>query len=283
MIIVRVMGGLGNQLFQYALYRKFQEDGKEAYLDISWYMDKAANRKYQLDIFNTKILTCSQKQKYALANNDKNIIGLVRRKFFGNRESHIVEAEMGRFNPDILKLQNGYLDGYWQTGDYFKDISGLLREEVVLKDVLDMKNENMMTDIEGTNSVAIHVRRGDYLKVHDRYGGICTEKYYNSGMEYMEGHVRDAHYFVFSDDMDWCRDFFGSKSNVTYVDINDENSGYYDLILMSKCHNMIIANSSFSWWAAWLNKNQGKIIIAPNKWQNGSDATDTVPDEWVRM
>lgn len=284
MIIVKVMGGLGNQLFQYALYRQFQENGREAYLDVSWYyMNRGADRKYQLDIFNTKILECSQKQKYALANNDKNIFGVAWHRLFGNRGSHIVEIDLGRFNPAILKLQNGYLDGYWQSEGYFKGIAGLLWEEVTLKNAFDKKNENMLGDIERTNSVAIHVRRGDYLKVHEMYGGICTENYYNSGMEYMERHIGNAHYFVFSDDMYWCREFFGSRNNVTYVDINDENTGHCDLMLMSKCRNIIIANSSFSWWAAWLNRNKEKIVVAPDRWTNDNACMHIVPESWIRI
>ncbi len=136
--------------------------------------------------------------------------------------------------------------------------------------------------IEKTNSVAIHVRRGDYLIARDMYGGICTENYYIDSMEYMKQHIRNVHFFVFSDDMEWCRFFLDKKENVTFVDINDEDTGCFDLILMSKCQNMIMANSSFSWWAAWLNKYEGKIIIAPKRWNNHTNDTNIFCAEWVR-
>lgn len=282
MIIVKVMGGLGNQFFQYALYRQFQENGKETYLDTSWYYkNKDVNRKYQLDLFHTKILKCTEKQKYSLANNDKNIVGFTYHKIFGNKKSHIFESEMGDFEPDILKLQTGYLEGYWQRKEYFSDISDKLKKELVLKENLPEKDKRMLSKIENTNSIAIHVRRGDYLEAQNVYGGICTEKYYTTGIEYMEQHINYGHFFVFSDDMNWCRQFLGKKDNVTFVDINSNDEGYFDLVLMSKCKNIIMANSSFSWWAAWLNDTNEKIIISPKRWNSFTKDSDFACDNWI--
>lgn len=281
---MKVMGGLGNQLFQYALYRQFQENGQQAYLDTSWYYrNKGVDRKYQLNLFQTKVLECSEKQKYQFANNDKNIMGRLYHKIFGKKQSHIIESESGKFNPAILQLKDAYLDGYWQRKGYFENISELLREELVLTEPLTGENRKMLVKIENTNSVAIHVRRGDYLKVQDMYGGICTEKYYDDSMDYMRQHIENVHFFVFSDDMNWCRNFFEEKENVIFVDINGENKGSFDLFLMSKCQNMIMANSSFSWWAAWLNKYDDKIIIAPDRWNNYTSDTDIFCAEWIRM
>ena len=283
MIIVKVMGGLGNQLFQYALYRQFQEDGKEAYLDTSWYdITKNVNRKYQLDLFNTKIVKCTDKQKYLLANNDRSIFGVTYHKIFGNKKSHIVELDNGDFSPLISKLQTAYLDGYWQRKEYFINISEVLKKEIVLKENLNEKNEKMFFEINNTNSIGIHIRRGDYLVAADRYGGICTEKYYFSSIEYMEKQVENGHFFVFSDDMIWCKHFLDKKKNVTFVDINSNDDGYLDLILMSKCKNMIMANSSFSWWATWLNDNMNKIIVAPARWNNLYEGKDGIYDDtWI--
>ena len=284
MIIVKVMGGLGNQLFQYALYRQFQENGKVAYLDLSWYhRSKGADRKYQLDLFHTKVLECSSKQKYQHANNDRSIVGISYHKIFGRKQSHIIESKSGEFDSNILKLQDGYLDGYWQRKDYFESVSDLLRKELVLKKTLTGDNYKMLDLIEKTNSVAIHVRRGDYLKVQNVYGGICTEKYYNNGMEYIEKRVNNAHFFMFSDDMVWCRKFFRNKENITFVDINDENNCCFDLVLMSKCHNIIMANSSFSWWAAWMNDYCDSIVIAPSKWNNLTETSNISCAGWIRL
>lgn len=284
MVIVKVMGGLGNQLFQYALYRQFQENGIEAYLDTSWYYtNKDVNRNYQLDLFHTKILECTERQKYILANNDKNIIGLIYHKIFGNKKSHIIESDTGNFDSSILKLQRGYLEGYWQRKEYFKSISELLKKELVLKEDLPEENKKILYEIDNTNSIAIHVRRGDYLEIQNVYGGICTEKYYTTGIEYMEKQIENGHFFVFSDDMDWCRQFLGDKDNVTFVDINSNDEGYFDLVLMSKCKNMIMANSSFSWWAAWLNNHDDKIIISPKRWNNYINSCGVLCDEWISM
>ncbi len=146
MIIVKMMGGLGNQFFQYALYRQFQENGREAYLDTSWYYEnKGANRKNQLGLFQTKVLECSKKQKYQLANNDKNIVGVLYHKIFGKKPSHIIEAESGEFNSAILELHDAYLEGYWQRKDYFENISGLLQEELLLKEPLTRQNKKCWT------------------------------------------------------------------------------------------------------------------------------------------
>ncbi len=274
MIIVKVMGGLGNQLFQYALYRQLQENGKEAYLDISWYRgSNSTYRKFQLNLFQTKIKECTKRQKYKLAGNDESLAGIVCRKIFGRKKSYVIESETGEFDPDILKMQDVYLDGYWQRKEYFEDISELLRNELVLRKFPVGENKRILEEIEKTNSVAIHVRRGDYLKMQDMFGGICTEEYYNNSMKYMGEHINDAHFFVFSDDMGWCRKFFDQKENITFVDINNEDASCFDLFLMSKCKNMIMANSSFSWWAEYLNNNADKVVVAPSKWINNNNGS----------
>lgn len=284
MIIVKVMGGLGNQFFQYALYRQFQENGKEAYLDTSWYYrEKGVDREYQLDLFQTKIQECSKRQKYMLAGDNESHAGIFYHKIFGGKRSHITESVTGEFDPAVLRMDNVYLDGYWQREDYFKNIFKLLREELVLKEPLDDDNRKILEMIEQTNSASIHVRRGDYIKFKDMYGGICTEKYYNDSMEYIKQHVRNAHFFVFSDDMDWCRGFFGEKEDITFVNINNENKNCCDLVLMSKCQNMIIANSSFSWWAAWLNGRDDKMIISPERWNNQTLASDIFCRGWIKL
>ena len=170
-------------------------------------------------------------------------------------------------------MQDVYLDGYWQRKEYFEDISELLRNELVLRKFPVGENKRILEEIEKTNSVAIHVRRGDYLKMQDMFGGICTEEYYNNSMKYMGEHINDAHFFVFSDDMGWCRKFFDQKENITFVDINNEDASCFDLFLMSKCKNMIMANSSFSWWAEYLNNNADKVVVAPSKWINNNNGS----------
>jgi hypothetical protein len=217
MIIVKVMGGLGNQFFQYALYRHFQENGEEAYLDLSWYEPKKKNnRVYQLDLFNTKVIECTEKQKYSLANNDKNIFSIAKWMLFGGKKTHMVENQRDKSDVDILNLKSAYLEGYWQRKEYFKDIMSILEKELTLKEDFDTKNSEVLKKINSTNSVSVHIRRGDYLLAQDIYGGICTEEYYKKALTYMDSHIISPHYFVFSDDMEWCKKFFGGarKHNI---------------------------------------------------------------------
>lgn len=285
MVIIKICEGLGNQFFQYALYRSLQEMGKDVSLDISWYdrNSRKSNRKFLLDIYNTKLEFCNQVYRKKLANADYNIFCKITQKIVGKKLTHYKEKSPSIFDEDIFLLDNVYLDGYWQSEKYFAHIGNIIRNELTLECGLDNKNQKLKLYIESTNSIGVHIRRGDYLKHTSMYGNICNEEYYSRAIEYVLEHIDNPCFFAFSDDVDWSTNFFSKYKNVELVDINGQEKSFYDLYLMSLCKHNIIANSSFSWWASWLNKNPNKFAIAPGKWLNNFNATDIECSYWIRM
>lgn len=289
MIIVKLMGGLGNQLFEYALYRSIKEKhiNTEVYLDGNTWIDdcKRAGQTYkiQLDLYNTVVDACTNKQKDLLMNDGRTIVKKVIRKIIGDKKSHVMEKAPLKYDPRVLQLENVYLEGYWQTYKYFDDIRDILLSELKLEIPLDHTNEEVLQQIRSSNAVSVHVRRGDYLQFSEIYGGICTETYYIDAISYMRKHTNNPVFYIFSNDINWCRNTFGKYKDIVYIDINDEDHGYFDLELMRNCKHNIIANSSFSWWGAWLNENPDKIVIAPRKWINGVEDDEICPSGWVHI
>ncbi|MCE5324034.1 alpha-1,2-fucosyltransferase [bacterium] len=294
MIIVRLTGGLGNQLFQYAFGRRQAHvGGAELKLDISYY---AANymdgRQYRLNNFNVVEDIASVVETASLAGRQHHsLIGRLERALRSRLHMHkksIVREHGCVFSPMALKkTDNVYLDGYWQSEKYFKDIEDILRSEFTVRNPQDQINRSISADIDQTESVSLHIRRGDYVSnaAFNKVHGVCAPDYYESAIERLMDEVKAPRFFVFSDDIEWCRDNLKLKYPITFIDHNGEDRDYEDLRLMSRCKHHIIANSSFSWWGAWLSSNSGKIVIAPAKWFNDphKDSKDIVPDSWQRI
>ncbi|NHZ85962.1 MAG: hypothetical protein GWP19_08785, partial [Planctomycetia bacterium] len=186
----------------------------------------------------------------------------------------------------IEESPNVYLTGYWQNNDIIEEYKNLLSNELLLKHPLSTNSETYLKSITSTNSVAIHFRRGDYInkpnasKVH----ASCSMNYYYNGIKYIQKKNDDLHYFIFSDDITWAKNNFTFNTNVTYID--DDEPAYEHLYLMSQCKHQITANSTFSWWAAWLNLNKNKIIITPKYWYHDKQLNNTViriPKEWIKI
>lgn len=281
MIIVKFHGGLGNQMFEYALYRKLELVGKNVKADVSWYYDDsdAVKRTYLLPQFGIQINECrtTEKKKY-----DNIVTRFLNKHLNGSRRLY-VERESGVYQEEILDLKNCFLDGYWQTEKYFSDIRDSLLSDFKFPDTVNKEESALLDKIKKCQSVSIHIRRGDYLANEKKYGNICTEEYYFGAIRYMVNSLTDAQFFVFSDDIKWCRDFLKSYKNINYVDLGKKISEIHDMKLMSVCKHNIIANSSFSWWASWLNQNEDKIVIAPDRWKNGCLMPDIACKEWIRL
>ena len=176
-------------------------------------------------------------------------------------------------------MERAYLVGCWQSEKYFYDVKHQVKEAFQFKTVeLSQKMKEYEEKIRGTNSVSIHIRRGDYLEVSEVYGGICTEEYYRKAMEQMESWFPDCHFFVFTNDPAWVKENY-KKDNLTLVEGNDEDAGYLDLYLMTKCKHYILANSSFSWWGSYLGTCPGKKVIAPSRWNRDKDFRDIYTEE----
>lgn len=266
MIIVRLIGGLGNQFFQYAVARHLAEIRQTVLkIDISAF-ETYKLHKYSLWAFNIRENFASPEEAAALR--------------------HIKEKHF-HFSPDTLCLSDDvYLEGYWQSEKNFANIAGIIRQEFTVKTPLSSKNEKLAEHMASCESVSIHIRRKDYATGQIQILDPCTTDYYFRCVECLVQSNIHPHFFVFSDDMEWVQDNIKLPYPVTLVDHNGADKNYEDLRLMSLCRHNIIANSSFSWWGAWLNNNHNKIICAPKKWFNENtrnSSKDMIPSSWIQL
>lgn len=287
MIIVRLLGGLGNQMFQYCLYRSLKCKKEKVKMDITAFNRYGKHNGYELDkIFKIEQELANKKEINILGDIKDDIFSKFRRKICGRKNSHFVEKEFD-FNSEVFELENVYLDGYWQTEKYFKDIESIIKEEFKFKNRLNDQNKSLINNIKQEESVSLHVRRGDYIKnteAAELHGGICTLNYYQRAINIIKNEINNPKFYIFSDDIEWVKSNL-LLDNSIYVDWNKGNKSYVDMLLMSKCKHNIIANSTFSWWGAWLNNNDNKIVLAPKKWFNDSNINtqDIIPSNWRRI
>ena len=277
MIIIEVAGGLGNQLQQYALYRKFVRMGKEARLDLSWFTDRAVQeksknnkvteRKLELTLFDRLVFEVCTKEEKAELIGPEGIPGKLRRKFLPGTVHWFKESQI--YHPELLTFDNMYLSGYFACEKYYADILYDLREKIQFPPSENPLNQEIETEIRKCQSVSIHIRRGDYLdEVNNAmFGGICTEEYYQSAVHYVIQRFPDAHFYVFSDDVEYVRENY-QGNRYTIIDWNNGKDSFYDMQLMSCCKHNICANSTFSFWGARLNPNEGKVMIRPSIHKN---------------
>lgn len=291
MIIVKLIGGLGNQLFQYALGRHLAEiHGTELKFDITGFEEYKLH-SYSLSHFNI-IENFATKEEVVGFQKYKRKPGkhwFLYNKFIAERK--YIQQRQFHFDPRILRTGNNiYLDGDWQTEKYFKDIERIIRKEITVKTPISGKDKEVALAIAATTSVMMHIRRGDYVSdpVSNEYFGTQGLDYYKKAIAVIAEKVRDPHVFVFSDDHAWVKENIKLGVPTTYVDHNGADKNYEDLRLMSLCKHHIIANSSFSWWGAWLSQNPDKIVIGPKRWFNNpkkktTSTEDVLPREWVRI
>jgi len=290
MIIVKLQGGLGNQMFQYALGRRLaQKNQTELKLDLSFYGDQAGvtPRQYELDIFKIKAASAEKKEvaKIIGPRPPRLIQKILNRLGISYNNKNYAREDSFDFAPAFLSLpDNTYLEGYFQSEKYFLDI----RDEILADFSLLSGEEDKITDlsqkIASLNSISLHIRRGDYVSRPEAsaFHGVCSLDYYRAAIKIIKDRVSKPHFFIFSDDPDWCRANFSNLEKVEFISgLNPAQ----DLILMSRCRHNIIANSSFSWWGAWLNQNAAPIIIAPQRWFNNQaiNLEDRLPAAWLKI
>lgn len=275
MIIIQVAGGLGNQLQQYSLYRKFVRMGKEARLDLSWFDEvkendgeaKVTSRNLELAYFDRLVYeTCTREEKEKLTGSD-GLAGKLRRKLLPSTIHWFHESKM--YHPEILSFEDMYLSGYFACEKYYSDILYDLREKIQFPPSDNPLNPELAQEMRECASVSVHVRRGDYLNEENRamFGNICTDAYYRKAMELIKEEVPDAHFYLFSDDASYVKQKYQGEE-FTVVDINHGKDSFYDMWLMSNCKHNICANSTFSFWGARLNGNERKIMIRPTIHKN---------------
>lgn len=282
MVIIKAQGGLGNQLFQYALYKKFESLEIPVCIDVSIYDTKNEKRTWLLDNLVEDISYSTLKNKKKLADDYLSFLGLVKRKIAGRKKTHFYEENSFEFYEEIFEKNNVYLDGYWQSEKYFWEVRNSIIDSIHFPVSMGRYSE-YQNQIVNSNAVSIHVRRGDYLWNQDMYVDLSATDYYERAIKYICDRVATPRFFVFSDDIDWCkRRFEGVDVPMSYID-NTSYAPYDDLQLMSLCQHNIIANSSFSWWGAWLNENKDKIVVAPEYWSNVFQNIDVVGRGWIKI
>lgn len=292
MKIVRIFGGLGNQMFQYALAVALREahPDEQVWIDASCMKGYPLHNGFELQrIFGTSIAQAPQMRvarvawplpHYRLWQLGHRVLPQRRTMVVENSDMAFMSGLTGR-RDDLL------LEGYWQTERYFATVRKQVLEAFCFPAIdCDSRNFCLAERIAGLHDVvAIHVRRGDYTKIASTQG-ICTQQYYESALNVVRSRVRPQLLVVFSDDAAWCRanmETLFYEAPVEYVDWNHGVNSFRDMHLMSMCSHNIIANSSFSWWGAWLNQNPDKIVVAPSRWMNGTGWYDIIPDEWIKI
>jgi len=262
MNVVKIQGGLGNQLFQWALSRYLMLEGYDTYIDISQYSNQQGmtQRAFQLSVFpNCKYKLLSD----FLQNNNHSNINLTQMT--------------DDFVYKNLSVDNIYLNGYWQSEKYFKKYEDIIREELIPSSEIQFKLLEKYNDLN-SNSVSLHVRRGDYVRQQGHHPLQPIEYYKNAIIQIGDYDVL----YIFSDDIQWCMENLNFKNMVFVNNDSDEE----DIWHMSMCKHNIIANSSFSWWGAWLNSNPDKKVITPITWFGPNiqvPTNDIIPNEWIKL
>jgi hypothetical protein len=288
MITVKLQGGLGNQMFQYAAARGFTKGNEVIYVDQSTLKrnntdtDTFTAREYQLSVFtNIRVVSSSRLQLAFI--NSPNFLFKTLRIFFNSRV--IGEADIELFKIDSVRtFKSYYLDGYFQSEVYFDSIRPQLLLDFAFPQLSKTSDEMKLHILGIEDSVSIHVRRGDYLKPNvSAYHGVLPISYYKLAVRKIESLISNPHYFIFSDDTEWCHlNFLFLGEKATIVSTHSVNQ-WEDMQLMSLCSHNIIANSSYSWWAAWLNTNSEKVVLAPQRWFAESIAESIVPKKWISV
>jgi len=278
MIIVNMTGQLGNQMFQYAIYRKLIHLGKNAKMDLRYYNKFPSHNGFS--VFNLTVQEATSKEILEERDEYRTYLDRIRRKFLGRRNNIISEIDSKKYgyNSKLFSLKRGYIDGYWQSEKYFLDISEIIRNEFVFPAIDDEQNKGLIASINYTNSVSIHIRRGDYA------GGfpMMEKEYYEQAIHHFVKKYKNLYFVVFSNDMEWAKKNIQFDDGV-YVDWNTGIDSWKDMYLMSLCKHNIIANSSFSWWGAWLNNNDNKEVIAPKLWFYHAETPDIYCENWITI
>jgi hypothetical protein len=278
MIIAKLMGGMGNQMFQYAIARNLSiRNNVDLKIDLSFLKNRNMGhnfvyRDYDLDLFNI--------------NGDFNINFSNKIVVANQPHYHYSQPFMNSVSNSLNTGNTVLLDGYWQSPLFFSENEEQIRKDFEFKD--DIENQtgivkDMLDSIKSNNSVMVNVRRTDYLNTN--FHGVMGLDYINNAKQIMDSKVENTHYFIFSDDVEWCKENI-HFDNMTIVDhqYKGDRFGHY-LQLMSKCKHFIIPNSTFAWWGAFLNRDTDKIVIAPKQWfaDNSINTTDLIPSNWIRI
>jgi hypothetical protein len=299
MIIVKLSGGLGNQMFQYATAKALAlKKNTQVKLDLTTLnhrlpMRGYVFRTYDLDLFNVKveISWLSKLSKYV--KNLAFVLSKVQIKIknifllgsvFKEKEYYFFDENIFNQSADV------YLDGFWQSYKYFETCQGLIRQEFSFRLPLSEKGRKLAEKISNCQSVCINIRRGDYVanKNNIDFFGILPLEYFQQGMDLIKQKIENPYFFIFTDDIEWCQENFNLSENVFFVTGDYNGERYIEKFhLMTLCRHFIIPNSTYGWWGAWLAKNPDKIVVAPKKWvadeKLNNNTKDLIPLDWIRI
>jgi hypothetical protein len=288
MFVFQLMGGVGNQMFQYAAARAlslqrnipFKVEFDDPY--------QFAKRMYNLDYFNA-LVEFATKSELAACKPKKRFEKYWWRITGRNPENKLVREQADyRFDASFFNIPDGsYITGFWQAEQYILPIRDVLLQDFQIRLAPSVRNATILEQVANANAVSLHIRRGDYVTVAktNQVHGTCDMEYYKNAMAFIASKINNPVFFVFSDDMAWVKENFPQHYPFVFVDINDEKSSYEDLRIMSACNHHIIANSSFSWWGAWLNNKSDKMVICPKSWTSKHQSTDIdlIPQSWIKL
>jgi hypothetical protein len=279
------MGGLGNQMFQYAAGLSAAERlGTELKMDLSWFdslEEVDTPRFYELDNFNLK-QEFVNKNDFVLKNDGfKNRLMNIRKK-----QLNFYKESQFNYSDNFLNIKNNtYIEGYFQTEKYFNDIRDDVIYSFTFKNKASVKSAKIIDQIKNSDSVSLHVRRGDYVsnKSANKFHGLMGEAYYKKAIALINKKIKNPKYFIFSDEIEWVKNSFDLPKNSVYITHN--KSGIEDMRIMIECKHNIIANSSFSWWGAWLGLQKDKVVIAPKLWflDSNTNTSDVIPERWSQI
>ena len=276
--IIEFQCGLGNQLFQYAFYKCMEnKEGGELYADLSTYLFNKRNFELNKCFSGIKLnilIPGSVGQEYFSDS-----------LFFDEKNGGVIPPE--KADVSTLNIQKGYFRGFWQSYVFVQQVESVLKKDLVFKYKNDKGLIRLTSKLKKlSNTCSIHVRRGDYTSsvCEGTLGDVCDIAYYQKAIEYMLKTHPDLTFYLFSEDAEWLRENLCiANSIIIDKEMFDDYEDWYDMYLMSLCKHNIIANSTFSWWGAWLNNNPNKVIVAPVRWRFDCDIKDICPPEWTRL
>ena len=293
MIVIKLQGGLGNQMFQYAFASILAKKNKRSikidkvFFDLIEKTQGFTTRSFELDIFDNSYFKASQSDIRSLT--QLSFLNKIRRKL-GFYESKIFNEPSFDFHPDALCIKAPvYLKGYFQSYKYLLGYEDLIRKTFSFPiDTLDNINKELLFQLKTKTTISIHIRRGDYItnKLTEQFHGNCSLEYYLEAISLLASRNKDFTLVFFSDDNIWVKEQFENLPySKIFVGHNKNENSWKDMCLMSFCNHNVIANSSFSWWAAWLNENPYKMVIAPKQWyaEVEKNTNDLIPPQWIRL
>ncbi len=283
MIIMKIKGGLGNQMFEYALARKLAlENNQQLVLDTLSYI-RDDKRDFELDNYNVKY-----NSKNGLRVIIYNLLYKLYREKLNNKFKVCLEKDYFIVQDEIFEYKYNYFNGYWQNPKYFEGIRNILVEDFKYKGELTEVQQKIIRDIKSRDSVAVHFRRDDYLNPENTsFFEVQSLEYYSKAINRIKDKFPQAYFYVFSDDINWCKNSLKGIDNVAFIDDTISLSHHIDFLIMKSCKHFIIANSTFSWWAAWLSDSENKVVIAPIKWfkdeEINKNAEVLILDGWITI